>query len=159
VSEDGPSKSARSKLLYACVLIALLQALYENVQSNAPLQQLRSGSSPQLAVEQRLSGMDPLVATAADGGNLAMHFDGFDPAEFHQGLLMSMLYFRAAYALYPHRVLVGPDGRVINSATDLAAASSTLPDDNWLKRHDVRAVMDIHQIAGGGVYQQVRAIP
>ncbi len=138
-----------------CLFAALLQLLYTHLQADAPVRQLPAGPLPQVVVEQRLNEFGSQVSSASGGGNLSMHFEGFDPAEFQQDLLMSMFYFRAAYVLYPHRVIVGTGDRVINSAVDLAAAD-VLPDEEWLRRHDVRATLYIRRMPDGAIDQQVR---
>jgi hypothetical protein len=90
-----------------------------------------------------LVATDAIVRDAAgDGGNVALHFDGFDPRDANAGRLMTQFYYRAAYALYPRRTFIGQDDRVVTGA-DTITAADTVPDVEWLKRHDVRSVVDV----------------
>ena len=70
---------------------------------------------------------------------------------------MSQFYFRAVYALYPRRVLVGRDDRIVNTAKQLQAAD-VLPNDQWLRRHGAGGVLNLQLRPDGNVYMDARAI-
>jgi len=141
----------------ACLLLASLYLLFANLGTNSPIQQIAAGALPQVALEQDLADQDKTVLAVARDGNLAMHFDGFDVKDFHQGLLMSQFYFRAVYALYPRRVFVGTNDRPVNIARDISAAD-VLPDDEWLREHGVRGVLNLHMRSDGNVHADARTV-
>ena len=142
---------------YASLLLAMLYLAYLNLATDAPIQQIAAGELHQSSLAQQLAGEDKSFLAVAQGGNLALHFEGFDVDNFRQGLLMSEFYFRAVYTLYPKRVFVGRDDRVVNIAPDLSAAD-VLPDDLWLRQHGVRGVLNLQQRSDGTVYAHARAI-
>ena len=137
------SRSFFSKLTSVIVYVALLvmmgQLLVFHLQPDAPLWRNQSPHSEQLFQENGLAMMDNRFLDAAGGGNLELHFVDFDSADFHKGLAMGQFYYRCNYALYPHRALVGRGDQIINSPVDLAAGD-IVPDDSWLRQHDVHAV-------------------
>lgn len=87
-----------------------------------------------------LAENDRLVRSAADGRNLALHLAGIDSRDALGSRWISQFYFRAVFALYPHRVFIGRDDRVINNAEQLTAADIPAGDD-WLQRENVPAVL------------------
>jgi len=128
-----------SVFVYLALLAMMGQLLIFHLLPDAPVWQNQSPHSPQLFQERGLAIMDKRLRDVADGGNLELHFIGFDPADFHIGLAMGQFYFRGNYALYPHRALVGRSDKIVNSPLDLAA-TNVVPDDSWLRQHDVHAV-------------------
>jgi hypothetical protein len=128
-----------SVIVYMALLIMMVQLLVFHLQPGAPLWRNQSPHSGQLFQESGLAVMDKRFLDVAAGGNLELHFVDFNVADFHTGLAMGQFYFRCNYALYPHRALVGRGDQIINSPVDLAA-SDIVPDDSWLRQHDVHAV-------------------
>lgn len=126
-------------VVYLLLLALMVQLLIFHLLPDAPVWRNQSPHSPQLFQERGLAIMDKRFLDVADGGNLELHFIGFNPADFHVGLAMGQFYFRANYALYPHRALIGRGDQIVNSPVDLAA-TDVVPDDPWLRQHDVRAV-------------------
>lgn len=132
-----------SAIVSICFAFAIAHLLFLNVSKDAPMFTWRQENSARLAQERLLHANDGLFRQAADGGNLALHFAGFDPHDSTSARLVSQFYFRATYALYPRRVLVGSDDRIINNAEQLIETVER-PDIAWLRSHDVRSVLRVH---------------
>ena len=147
-------ESFKSAVAYFILLAAVVHLIVFHLAPDAPVWQNQSTNSAQLSMERRLDAVDKQFLTDADGGNLELHFVGFDADEFHQGLLLSQFYFRANYALYPHRSFIGRSDRVLNTPPQMAAAD-VIPDEHWLKEHDVHTVRTLIQ-APNGVYGESR---
>lgn len=132
-------QSFKAAVAYVILLLPVLHLILFHLAPDAPVWQNRSANSQQLLVERGLATMEKQFVADANGGNLELHFQGFDAGEFHQGLAMSQFYFAANYALYPHRAFIGQNDRVLHDPAQLAAAD-VVPNQVWLKQHDVHAV-------------------
>jgi hypothetical protein len=140
------------------VFIALLFTSLANFGQLTPAWQAMSPHWPQAMQERTMANFDALFIATAHGGNLAMHFDGFNPANTTDGKIMSELYFRANYALYPKRCYVG-DGKVIINVLANLTAADRVPPDVWLKSHRVNGVVTISFDPAGAPHVQTRSIP
>jgi hypothetical protein len=149
-------ESFKNAVVYVILLLPVLHLIVFHLAPDAPVWQNQSTNSQQLSMERKLAVMDRQFLEDAAGGNLQLHFRGFDPNEFHQGLLMSQFYYRANYSLYPHRAFIGRNDCVLNNATQIAAAD-VVPDDHWLKQHGVHTVRSLIQ-APNGIYGESRQI-
>jgi hypothetical protein len=145
--------SFQSAVIFACLLLALLHETFFLIEPGAPLRQMMAGRSEQLAWEASTAEREKMFVDAADGANLALHFEGFSPDD----PLLARYYFLGEYALYPKRVIVGQGDQIINSQSQIRAADS-LPDDPWLRSNDVKSVMTIRQDDNGAVNLQIRQL-
>jgi hypothetical protein len=161
MSNDDAARSSWTTLASAIVFVALLlgvlQLLWFNTEDNAPFRLASSGEEGQRKMLDPLAGADDTFRQAADGGDLALHFEGLDPNNFESGIKMCRIYFRANYAVFPHRAIVGRGDRVINYPAELAAADVPA-DEAWLKQHNVRAMLLIHYDPSSGVLLDVKPI-
>ena len=101
----------------------------------------------------RLNWMLPTMAEFkkdARGGGLFLSFKGYTSDNDY---LPIRNYFLAVYALYPHPAQVAmPDAILVNQTTLLE--NNRLPDDPWLKAHDIRGVLTYFR----GSHQNDRAV-
>jgi hypothetical protein len=137
-----------SAALFATLGLALLHAMFYEVEPQSPLREVLNGHAARPSAPVQLAGEIQKFANAADGGNRALHFDGFGPQDPLLSILTSQVYFRFAYDLFPHRLVVGNGEHIINTPVDLHAAD-VLQTDRWLRQHDVRALLTIHRTADG----------
>lgn len=138
------------------LLAAVVHLCIFHLLPDAPVWQNRSTNSQQLSLERGLAAIDKQFLDEAAGGNIVLHFQGFDASDFHQSLVMSQFYFRANYTLYPHRAFIGQGDRTLNEPAAMAAAD-VVPDLDWLRQHDVHAVRTIIQTSNG-VFGETRKI-
>ena len=133
--------SRRCTVAWLALAAAILHMSFVNLrQGSVPrsvLGLLSAGAVPAEAEQDRR--LDSEFAAAAGDGNLFLRFLDFDSNPAAQEVL-SGLYYRAVYSLYPRRVLVSREGDIINNGRDLVRANFE-PDAAWLARRDVRAVM------------------
>jgi hypothetical protein len=148
--------SFKTTAVYVVLLAAVAHLIVFHLAPDAPIWQNQSPDSQQLSLERGLAGLDRQFIEDAGGGNLLLHFQGFDFNESHQGLRMSQFYFRANYALYPRRAFIGRNDRILNYPAQMSTAD-VIPDDNWLKQHDVRAVRTLTHVPSG-YYGETRQI-
>jgi hypothetical protein len=80
------------------------------------------------------------------GGNLLLAFEGLPPDD----LRVEYIYYRAVYALWPRRVLLGPVARSVNGSRDILAAVAAV-DARWLAANDVSHVVRLGPGADGAV--------
>jgi hypothetical protein len=148
-SYSWPKNPVARVVLVATMLTAVLYLLFFNLGPGAPLRQ--NGVPPQsLAyVENVLADADSaMMSAAANGpGHLQLHFGGSAGDRASHSLRLTEMYFSGNYTLYPRRVVVGKDDRVINSQDELLPAD-VVPDDRWLKLHGVAGVFTITPLAG-----------
>jgi hypothetical protein len=146
----------KTAVVYFALLAAVLQLCVFHLLPDAPVWHYQSKNSQQALQEQSLADWDKQCTDDAAGGNLELHFQGFDAGELHQGLLLSQFYFRANYALFPHRAFIGQADRPLNTAGEMAAADM-VPDIDWLKQHDVHAVRIMTQTPAG-IFGETRPV-
>jgi hypothetical protein len=137
----------RSTVAFLASAVAIVLLLILDIAPNAPVWQL-TDEHPRIEVIARQFDEDvQTLLTAANGGNLAMRIEGIDAENVTQSMEVSQLYYRAVYALYPKRVVVGDGRAIINSAADLHAAAD-LADNAWLRQQNVQSVMTVHATPG-----------
>src|SRR5438128_6662345 len=71
-----PMNSLASAIIFITLLLAMLHLLYANIQSEAPMRRVATGSISPMQ-DQQLADDQRFVDIAA-GGNLAIHFEPFD---------------------------------------------------------------------------------
>jgi hypothetical protein len=148
----------KAAVVYFILLAAVAHLIFFHFAPDAPVWQNRSVNSQQLSLERGLVVMDNRFLDDAGGGNLELHFRGFDTSDVHQALAMAKYYFRANYALYPHRALIGHDDRLLSDAPQMTAAD-VVPDDDWLRQHDVHTVLTLTKLEDReGVYPESRPV-
>jgi hypothetical protein len=76
------------------------------------------------------------IQTADDKG-LFIRFQNFQGPPNQS---MTLVYFRAAYLLYPLPVIAAREGTVINTPEQLAATNFQ-PDDRWLAQRNIAGVL------------------
>jgi hypothetical protein len=92
----------------------------------------------QVGLNRYAQFVDPPLEKIAGGGGLYLHFVGFE----RFGDYATNFYFRANYVLFPQRVLAGDPSVPINTPTQILEANF-LPDDAWLKEHQVPTILTI----------------
>ena len=157
VNTDPKQPQWRFAVAFAAFAMAILHLIILNISPGAPIWRLTDDHPKQAAIERQYADDAEMFRDLANGGNLAMQFNGINIDDATQCLLVSQLYYRAVYALYPRRVFVGGDDAIINSAADLRA-SSNLADDAWLARHGIRGVIQV-QVRPGEIQTESRSIP
>jgi len=145
------------RAFWLLVVLAAGILLYQNLGTAAPIRQMSSGTLAQLSIERRLATADGLFRSASDGANLSVRFTGFDPTDPDQGLLLSELYYRSVYTLYPARVFAGRDDQLIRYPGELLAAQQTA-EAGWLESHGVRNRLNITRDSSGQIYSQCRPL-
>jgi hypothetical protein len=147
----------KTLVVYFMLLAAVVQLCIFHLLPDAPVWQNRSTNSQQLSLERGLAAVDQQFLDEATGGNMVLHFQGFDASDFHQSLAMSQFYFRANYTLYPHRAFIGHADRTLNEPAAMVAAD-VVPDLNWLRQHDVHAVRTIIRISDNVFSENLQTI-
>jgi len=134
--------------LFLLLLFVLLHALFLNTVPGSPLRQVEAGTWPQTQRESDLTAAARTFVEAADGGDVALHLEGYSADYPLLGQIASEFYFRPQYELYPHSVIVGRGDQIINTQTQLLAAD-TLPDDQWLLQHGVNGIVTVRPASDG----------
>lgn len=94
------------------------------------------------------------LATLA-GQNLLLRFSGFgrdDPR-------VEFIYYRAVFALWPRRVLLGPADFPVTRAAEILRAQSSRPDTAWLRSTRVSHVVRFEAAADGVIALRVEDVP
>jgi hypothetical protein len=149
----GLLRGFQSVVIFACLLLAILHEMFFLIEPGAALRQLLAGRSGQLIAEKSTAEREKWFADAAEGGNVALHFQGFSATD----PLFARYYFLGSYVLYPKRVIVGRGNKIINTQSQVRAAD-VLADDPWLRANDVRAVLTIRCNDDGVVDVQTRQL-
>lgn len=77
---------------------------------------------------------------AIDGHGVFLRFRGFDARDIGYA---AKLYYRAAYDLYPRKVLLADPSVVISNADDITNSESP-PDPAWLKAQGIDQILTVH---------------
>ena len=156
------SRNAGERLVAAtfnlCLSGAVVYLLFFNLEPGAPARQWMNGTYDRWTWGRQLAAMDQGFIDDAAGGNVELHFSGFDPDVPDQGVSMCRFYFRGNYALYPNQALVGRGNQIINGATDIAS-TDVVPDDRWLMQRNVRSVQQLTRTQDDHIHGETRPIP
>ncbi|MBN1864098.1 MAG: hypothetical protein JW808_04290 [Victivallales bacterium] len=103
-------------------------------------------------------GLDNLLDTLPAEGNVLLRFEGFGQLEREsQEDIPLLMYFRAAYKLYPRRVYVVSPEVVVNTGEDISANPFS-PSAEWLEGNSVSIVISLAMASDGSVYSRVQSI-
>jgi len=91
-----------------------------------------------------ITGIDRLIQQIRPSGNLFLKFEGFKSPE-GQGWgspedAASIMYFRVAYLLYPHKVFTAPEGSKIVRGTEFLDLNFS-PSDDWLREMKITNIL------------------
>jgi hypothetical protein len=90
-------------------------------------------------IQQQLDSMDRAIGSIANGHDVELHLA---PDSRAFGKTFSTIYFHTNYFLYPHRLFLGNDDAVVNGESEMFRAD-VLPSVDWMKNHDVAAVVTL----------------
>jgi hypothetical protein len=93
-----------------------------------------------------IADWDAHFIKAADDKGLFIRFQNFK-APPNQA--MTLVYFRAAYLLYPLPVITAHEGAVINTPEQLYATNFQ-PDDRWLAQRNIAGVLVVDEEGNAG---------
>jgi hypothetical protein len=131
--------AVRAVLAFAALLTTVAYQLLFHIAPDAPMHAPGVRPAPLEHIQQLLATADRTIDSVSGGHNVELHFPpntrGFDKT-------FSTIYFNASYAIYPRRLLIGRDDSVVNSADQMFRAD-VLPADDWMKQHDVAAVITL----------------
>jgi hypothetical protein len=100
--------------------------------------------------------LDRLAARTRDG-NVLLKLAGDTEKTAAVEDSLSFVYYRISYALYPRRILVAPEGEVINNGWDILRIRFS-PDPQWLQEHDVRSIVTDGSDDAGGETLRLRIL-
>jgi hypothetical protein len=134
-----------------CVLAAgVALAMFYNVRWNRSLAGTRFG-------HQYDETDDTARKLAPPEGNLALGFQGYDPARASDANFAARLYFRSTYILYPQRAFAAvPEGTLINAGDDILTAAAP-PTREWQQSRNVRTLAVFSVLPNGESF--VRPVP
>lgn len=102
--------------------------------------------------------IDRDMSAAAGDGNVAVRFINFNPESLKSCTFAQTQVFRAAYALYPRRVLASEPQVIVNSGRDLLASRFD-PPLPWLRQRNVRSVVKYTVLSDGQLLMRVEPVP
>lgn len=147
---NRPQPRSRISILLAIVLLgALGQPLILNLSTSAPLRASSNPAWPPRAQARHLARADDLFRRAADGHNLQLMVSASSPLAINSADLLTRLYFRAVYAVFPQRVFVGRDDRVINGWAGLSTIIGAKPSVAWMRAQRVKDILTLHVESDG----------
>lgn len=130
------------------LLCGATQWLAKNISAGSPLRAAADVNWPARATAAEFDRADALFRRAARGHNLQLVIRLADPDNAHGASLLTQLYFRSVYALFPHRVLVGDGTAVVNGWEQLRNVSAPA-NPRWYIDHDIRNRLTL-TVAGDG---------
>ena len=136
----------------------MLYLLFFHLSPDAPM---RAGGNRPAGLEMSENLQTKTVAEmvrAADGKNIQLHLQLPEADWLSDAPFFTTVYYRAAYKLYPQRVYVGSDDRVINFPSDLKSADQ-LPGTDWMRQHQVSAVFSFAPGDKTGPGEMVYPVP
>lgn len=85
------------------------------------------------------AGAAGIVDSLASSGtrNVLLRFEGFTPGDPRT----EFVYYRAVFALWPRRALLGMIDQPVNGAVDIARAGHDMPSTAWLRMHAVDRIV------------------
>ncbi len=137
--------TAAQAIRFCCLLLAVAYLIFFQLSADAPFWHGSIAPPAEAGVDRLLSEHDPAMRQAAGTSNLLLHFGGDPRALKSQSTRLTAMYFDWNYLQFPRQVLIGKGDKVINGADELLAAD-VVPDDGWLRTHEVAGVLTL--IAG-----------
>jgi hypothetical protein len=151
MAESHPSPKRFSPLLnvaiYSALLFGLLQVVYFDIDPESPL---RGGGMGKQRNDQQSSVLEAIsgdFAKAAGGRPFALHVSipakyiaGDGKINTSAGNQLAGIYYYTANRIYPRRLYIGEDDRVVNYGRDLLGPPASV---QWLQDHGVAGTIDI----------------
>ncbi len=148
----------RPGLIYTALLLCLIFSAVVNVQSDSSARSFfahaASGEYPPDA--QAFLAMDRKVMTAGDG-KLFFRFLNFDPGNPRHETFCSAQYYRATYAIFPRKVYVSDERKVINNGRDIIRFNFD-PGPDWLALGQISTVVTFFARPDGTFGWNARAL-
>lgn len=139
------------ELIVAACLIHSAQVIFIKLPGTPVVRHalLRGATPPAVVFSARAVNT---IREIAPTGNIFLRFD-LPP---HRSDLAEFFYYTWTYELYPRRVLVTQERRVINNGHDLIGLPPP-PDGSWMLAHDVSKILLVWLDEQGAISMRVDA--
>jgi hypothetical protein len=127
-------------LLYSVLAVAVLYLVWFDLTPDAPIR--GGGAAREQAIEMNsaLGRSEANVRQLADGHPVALHLTPpAVPLDKQSAMRLAGFYYFIANGLYPARIYVGQDDRIVNDDRGLAGPPASR---DWLISHGVRTTLE-----------------
>lgn len=101
--------------------------------------------------------IDNFLRLAAPDGNVMIRFENFENNRKIAERMVSLVYYRSVYSLYPRKVFVSEPGMIIKEGWEPAFAKFA-PDKDWFGKNDVRNILVFGCSDDGAIYTSAEKV-
>jgi hypothetical protein len=149
--DDRINRFARrnsSRLLAGIILFGLALSCFQNLRPSTLIHQIvHFAFTDRNILEGQYLNIDQIYATRPFEGNVHLQWQDFTASDDD---LLSLVYFRSVYTLYPRRIIVSDPSITINRGRDILT-NTFAPDGAWLDKNNVRQVITVTRKPDGSV--------